>query len=192
MSKLFQGGCSPGKNREPKTRQLYWEVYSGLRNLGFQGKEFVGGTLGLLLGVSQAFSRVGYEKDDTVRIFSGLNNKNEMVHPAWQDPLMRPINASSEMACNYLFPTHDENYSKKSFDVENETTTETLTTPGAWTVQFGAANDVHFYKLITLFMDEAVMGDGWKRTGFSLYIYLYIITKKNIYIYIYTYIYIYV
>ena len=167
MSKIFQDGCSPGKNREPKTRQLYLEVYSGLRNLVFQGKEFAGGTLGLLVGVASAFSRVGYEKDDTVRMFSGLNAKNEMVHPAWQDALMRPINASSEMACNYLFPTHDENYSKKSFEVENDTTTETLTTPGAWTVQFVAGNDVHFYKSFTLFMDTAVTGDGWKRTGFS-------------------------
>ena len=167
MSKIFQDGCSPHKNREPKTRQLYLEVYSGVRNILFQNKEFAGGTLGLLIGIGSAFSRVRYEKDDAVRMFSGLNAKNESVHPSWQDALMGPINASTHMALNYLFPTHDENYSKKGLEVENETTTETLTTPGAWTVQFVASNDAHFYKSLTLFMDKAILNDGWKRTGFS-------------------------
>jgi len=114
MSKIFQGGCSPGKNREPKTRELYLEVYSGLRNILFQNKEFAGGTLGLLLGIGSSFSRVRYEKDDAVRMFSGLYAKNESVYPSWQDALMGPINASTDMALNYLFPTHDENYSKKN------------------------------------------------------------------------------
>jgi len=58
----------------------------------------------------------------------------------------------------------------KKIEVENETTTETLTTPGAWTVQFCASNDAHFYKSLTLFMENAVMKDGWKRTGFFIYI----------------------
>ena len=157
MSKIFQGGCFPGINKEPKTRNLYLEVYSGLRNIHFQNKEFAGGTLGLLLGIGSAFSRVRYEEDDAVRMFSGLYAKHDMG----------PIHASTDMALNYLFPTHDENYSKKSFQVENERISETLTTPGAWTVQFCAANDVYFYKSLTLFMENAVMKDGWTITGFT-------------------------
>ena len=163
MSKIFQDGCSPHKNREPKTRQLYLEVYSGVRNILFQNKEFAGGTLGLLIGIGSAFSRVRYEKDDALRMFSGVYAKNESIHPSWQDAFMDHINASTHMAVNYLFPTHNENYSKKSL----QTRTETLTTPGAWTVQFCASNDAHFYKSFTLFMEHAIMKEGWNTTGFT-------------------------
>ena len=176
MSLLLQG-ASPRRNESGKIRALTMEIFPNVPTIDYQNKNFMNGTLGMLMASESSLSRVGADTDTSMRIFSGMISSDPSKHPKWETALMQRVSESENFAIGYVAPNQEQNFSKLSVEVESEDTVEKLSAPGAWSLQLAADNNTHFYELVDHVLQITLLQDGWQPTGtpvyLSIYIYIY-------------------
>ena len=159
-----RGGVSPVKvgGGSTKMRDITVEIFTGVSAF-YKNKEFLGGSIALMMSTAQTTSRREFENDSTMKMFGGMIAKNEASRPHY----LKDLDALVTDSCAYGYesPQSAENLTAWAAEHVHDGGVTELRVPGAWALHCcgkTVAELVRFFS--TGVLDLAILRDGWAST----------------------------
>jgi hypothetical protein len=155
-----------------KMRDITVEIFTRVSAV-YKKKEFLEGSIALMMSTAQTTSRLEFDNDNTMKIFGGMIARNEASRPHYLQALDALVTESC--AYGYESPQSAENLTAWAVEHVHDGGVAEMSIPGTWALHCCGKTTADLLRILSEgVFDLAIARDGWTSTPGSF------VLKKNV------------